>query len=187
MSTEPVFSPSNIMNQPIESLSPDQAQARRDHLAADQKFQDRIAAKDAAAFEEHTKLWRVAHGMSPEPQVPINAMNVMTETIGRELQSVQMRAESLRGDGLNETQIYEYLNGRPMPLGQRQIHERELRVLKSDTGFVQRYLAGDLAARAEMRRHNTALTMRVGTLDEINAWERAHLGKKPGTQRAMAE
>ena len=160
-------------------MTVDQAKLQLAALAEDPRFKERTDARDATAFAEVTRLGRIARSMPPEPVAPINQMDVMTESVGRELESVQMRAESLRNDGFTELQVYEYLNDRPMPLAQRQYHDRELRVLKSDADFVRRYLAGDLSARAEMRRHTSALTMRVGTLDEINAWEAAHKGRKP--------
>jgi hypothetical protein len=157
-----------------EPSAAQQAQARIEARATDPQFAARVAARDPVAFAENTRDWRIAHGMTPEPVAPINTTDVMTETIGRELEDVQRRADSLRADGFNEPQIYQYLNGRPIPFREHQFHERELRVLKSDQAFVQRFLAGDLSARAELRRHNAALTMRVGTLAEIDAWDRAH-------------
>lgn len=162
-----------------QPISREQAGAQLAALRADPKFLERIEARDANAFAENTRLYRLSIGMTAEPQAPINAMDVMTESVGRELQDVQMRAESLRNDGFSPVQIYEYLNDRPMPLAQREIHQRELQALKSDPDFVRRFLGGNLSARAEMRRVTAALTMRVGTLDEINAWEAAHKGRKP--------
>lgn len=165
--------------QPIESLLPSDAQARRDALAADPAFQERVKLRDATAFDEATKLWRISHGMPAEPVMPVNAVDVMTESIGRALQEVQMRADGLRNDGFNETQIYEYLNGRPVPLRERQDAERALANLKRDKTFLQRLTDGDPAARYEYRRVHVNLTMPVGTLEQIEAWEAAHARRKP--------
>jgi hypothetical protein len=66
------------------------------------------------------------------------------------------------------------LNARPIPLGERRYHEQELARLKRDQTWVQKYLGGDPEARRQMRMHTSALTLPVGTLEQINAWKTAH-------------
>jgi hypothetical protein len=168
----------NVMSQPIESLSPTDAQARRDALTADPAFQERIKQRDASAFDEAGKLWRIAHGMPLEPTPPVNAVDVMTESIGRALQEVQTRADGLRNDGFSEVQIYEYLNGRPIPLRERQDAERALASLKRDRAFQQRLNDADPTARYEWRRVHVNLSMPVGTQEQIRQWERAHHARR---------
>jgi hypothetical protein len=77
-------------------------------------------------------------------------------------------------DGMDDESIYQVLNGRPMPLAERRWHEQELARLKRDQAWVQRYFDGDCEARLQMRKHTAALTLPVGTLEQINAWETAH-------------
>jgi hypothetical protein len=70
--------------------------------------------------------------------------------------------------------IIEYVNGRPVPQAQHDYHTREFARLKADRAFVARYLSGEIEARRELDRHIFGRKMRVGTLAEIEAWEKAH-------------
>ena len=80
----------------------------------------------------------------------------------------------LRSDGFHDEAIYQVLNARPIPLTERRWHEQELARLKRGQVWVQKYFEGDRDAREKMRKHTAALTMPVGTLEQINAWETAH-------------
>lgn len=168
---------SDILNQ--AQPTPEAAAAQMEVLKQDPEFMKRATGKDPVAFSEYNKLWRIAHGMPGEPYAPINEIDVMTQSRGRELADTQTHAEGLRQVGFTETQIYEYLNGRPMPLAERQGHEREKVRLEKDKAFIQRYLDGDPDARYRMRLVHAALSMPVGTQEQISEWERAHAGRKP--------
>src|SRR5262249_51016844 len=62
-------------------------------LKADPKFMERVAAKDAAAFEQYNRLWRVAHGMTPERQMPVNTQDVLTQHSERGVAEAEQRME----------------------------------------------------------------------------------------------
>src|SRR5262249_20704085 len=95
----------------------------------------------------------------------------MGERVARE--ALQHHA-SLTADGLTDNQAYEICNLRPIPIEQKRWHEQQLATLKKDSGWVQRYFAGDREAVAEMRRHSAGIASPVGTLVEINQWLAAH-------------
>jgi hypothetical protein len=157
------------------TLTPETAASAMDALKADPKFMERVVAKDATAFGEYNRLWRVSHGLPAEAQPAINTDDVFKETHARAVRETETRADMLRADGLAEESVYQILNGRPIPLAERRIHEQELARLKRDQAWVQRYLAGDREARLQMRSHTAALTLPIARdLAEINAWERAH-------------
>jgi hypothetical protein len=164
---------SAIINPP----APTDAQAAADRMAQlkdDTAFQERVAARDPEAFAEHTKLWRIAHGMTPEPQPAVNNDDVFKEANARVARETEARADLLRQDGLPDESVYQILNGRPIPLAERQWHQQELARLKRDKAWVQRYFEGDREARQQMRTHSAAMTLPVGSLEQINAWQTAH-------------
>ena len=155
-------------------------------LDASPEFQARVKAGDATAFAERTKLWRIAHNMTPEPAAPVNTIDVLSEMSGRALAETQARAESMRRDGLSDLAIYEFLNGRPVPLAEHQAAQRQLARLKADKAFLQRLRDGDPDARREYRRVHLNISMPVvensvdGQLQpSIAAWEKAHANTKP--------
>ena len=144
-------------------------------MRADPEFLKRVEAKDAAVFSECNKAWRVSRGLPAEPVQEINAENIFKETDARIAVETEKRADMLRADGFDEEQIYQALNARPIPLGERRWHEQELARLKRDNAWVQKYLGGDPEARRQMRMHTSALTLPVAcSLAEIHAWEQAH-------------
>lgn len=155
----------------------DDASVRIDQLKADPQFMDRIKAGDPAAFAKHTKLWRIQHGMTPTPQPPQHSGDVMEQMQGRALHLAEQLQEQLLDTGIGPEGVYQYMNSRPIPLAEKEFHEREIRRLKSDPEWVKKYLAGNLEARDTMRRHTVGSVMRTGTIDEIRQWEIAHYGK----------
>jgi hypothetical protein len=157
-----------------QPISRQGAAERVEQLRADVDFQKRIEARDATAFAEHETLWRISHGLPAEKQPPQTMTDVFQQANERILRETETRADLLRQDGLADESIYQILNGRPMPLAERRWHEQELARLKRDQGWVQRYFDGDREARLQMRTHTAALTLPVGSLAEINAWEQAH-------------
>jgi hypothetical protein len=176
---------SEIINPPAPT-TPEAAATRMAEMDADPAFRDRVKNGDTAAYAEREKLWRVAHGMTPEPRPAVNEIDVLTQMGGRTLAETQARAESLRNDGLSELAIYEYLNGRPVPLAEHQAAQREIARFKTDKAFQQRLRDKDPRAIFEYRRAHINVAMPVvsnsvdGQLQpEIAAWERAHATTKP--------
>src|SRR5262249_54002400 len=123
----PVATPSAIMN----PAAPADAQAAKDRmevLQQDPAFMPRVTARDPEAFAEHTKLWRVAHGMAAEPQPPVNTEDVLTQHNERGVREAEVRAAVLRREGLN-TQI---LNQRPQSMEAKRLHDEEYERLQAD-------------------------------------------------------
>jgi len=149
----PAVGASDIINPApaVTQVDIDMANVRMEFLKTDTAFQDRVKKGDPAAFAERTKLWRVAHGLPPEAAPPVNTADVLAQEDTRALAENESRVNLMRGDGLDDQQIYEILNQRPMPYEERQMHERELARLKRDKAWVQRYL--------------TAIAKRVGKCD----------------------
>jgi hypothetical protein len=160
------------MNAP---LTPEAAADQMAVLRDDGAFQERVRKGDASAFAEHERLWRVAHGLPAEKQPAVNLGDVFAEANARALRETETRADMLRADGLSDESVYQILNGRPIPLAERRIHEQRLQQLKRDQSWVQKYLAGDPEARLQMRSHTAALTLPVArSLDDIHRWEISH-------------
>ena len=155
----------------------DDASVRMDRLKADPQFMNRVKAGDAAAFQEHTKLWRIAHGMTPTPQPPRHTGDLMKEMQGHALQLAEQHHENLLEGGIGPEGVYQYMNGRPIPPEEKEIHIREIKRLKSDKEFIRKYLDGNLEARETMRRHHIGSVMRTGTIEDIRARELVHYGK----------
>jgi len=174
--TEATPGATDIINPPPPADA-QSAVARMEQLKSDAAFQERISKGDATAFAEHETLWRLAHGLPAEKQPVVNTADVFAQANARAAAETQTRAEMLRADGLSDHQAYEILNARPISLDERRWHERELNTLKRDQAWVQRYMAGDGEARRQMRTHTAALTLPIGTLEQINVWEEAH--KRP--------
>lgn len=169
---------SDLLN-PQPPATPEAAEARRQEMLRDPAFMERVGNKDAAAFDEYNRIWRQARGMTPEPVAAVNVNDVFAESNARALAQTEQHAEGLRNDGFTELQIYQYLNGRPCPLAERQQAERTLANLKADKAFQQRKADGDPAARHEWRRVHVELSMPVGTLEQIQQWEQAHAARAP--------
>jgi len=176
---------SDVLNPPAP-VTPEAASAKMAELDASPEFKERLKNGDISAYAQREELWRLAHGMPAKPQPAVNEIDVLTQMAGRELAETQSRAESLRRDGLSEIQIYQYLNGRPIPMAERQAAERQLVRLKADKSFQQRLRDKDPSAIYEWRRTHVNLSMPTvsnsvdGTLQpEIVAWQRAHANTEP--------
>src|SRR5262249_40938734 len=89
----PVQSPlAYYQGQPISAAG---AAERIEQLRVDAGFQQRIAARDPEAFAEHTALWRIAHGMTAEPQAPQTMPDVFQQANERVLRETEARADML--------------------------------------------------------------------------------------------
>jgi len=78
-------------------VDPAAATARMEQMRADPEFLKRVEAKDAAAFSECNKAWRVSRGLPAEPVQEINAENIFKETDARIAVETEKRADMLRG------------------------------------------------------------------------------------------
>jgi hypothetical protein len=157
MSTEP--GATQLINTP---LTPEQAGARRAELMADPEFQSRVAARDAVAFDEHTKLWRVEHGLTPEPQPPATADEVRARMTERDLAIDDARVMTYAKfiDGWNDEKRATIARD----LATQEQHDeavREVDRMKRDKVFAARVLAGDSAAVDAWIRFGKIASMKI--------------------------
>jgi hypothetical protein len=112
--------------------------------------------------------------------VPSTVAEVEKQTEDRIEREHLTHASALRSmaEGISEDQINQIMNGRPIPKEEKEIAQRHLAALQRDKDFVRRYLDGDRAAALEYKLTSVAARgMPVGSLAEIEAWERAHARK----------
>src|SRR5689334_17453638 len=76
------IAPSTLINQP---LSPEQAGARRAELMRDPEYGKAAAGGDMVKVDELTKLWRIEHGMTPEPTPPASPDEIRSQMTERAL------------------------------------------------------------------------------------------------------
>jgi len=94
-------------------------------------------------------------------------------------EQAMQRLES-NGDMLQATtaleplQIKQIVNGRPISREERDYHEQQFRLLIQDRALAAKYLRVDAETRSRFDKHAIGRKMRVGTLEDIAAWEKAH-------------
>src|SRR5215472_10520982 len=151
-------------------LTPEAAADRMAQLKEDPAFQERVAKRDPAAFEEHLKLWRVAHGLPETPQPPQSLVDVSAEADARVVAQAQRHAAALAAQGFSDSQQIQIIGRRPVPQAEHDIHVREYERLRKDAAFMQRWVAGDTEAVFTMRKHAIGKSLPIGSLDDIRAW-----------------
>lgn len=155
------------------TASPDPAAAasQMESLKATPEFMERVRKGEPEAFDQYNRLWRLSRGMSETPQPPETVVDVESEIGGRLVAQVQQHADVLRGQGFDENQILEIIGQRPITMQERDYHKNQIALLRRDQDFMRRWSAGDLKAIQEIQRHSVALSLPIGTLAEIEAWE----------------
>jgi hypothetical protein len=76
--------------------------------------------------------------------------------------------------GYSALQVHQILGGRPIPAAEREFHDQRFEVLKKDVEFMQRWSRGDREAVLEMKLHASGRKLPVGTLEQIQDWDRRH-------------
>ena len=151
-------------------LTAEVAADRMAQLKDDPAFQERVAKRDPAAFEEHLKLWRVSRGLPTEPVPPQSKVEVEAEADARVVAQVQQHAAVLAAQGFTDNQQIQIIGRRPVPQAEHDIHVREYERLRKDAAFMQRWTAGDTEAVFTMRKHAIGKSLPIGSLDDIRAW-----------------
>lgn len=162
-----------------QPYSRESAAAERASLIADKSFTDAALQGSPEHQQRLSALWQITHfGSAPTPP-PENFDQVRAEMDSRAGRERAQFAEGMRQSGAyTDEQIHQVVNGRPIPAEEKRWHEQQLKLLKSDRELVRRYLNGEHTAVQKMRLHISGAAMRVGTLDEIKAWEAAHPFRK---------
>ena len=162
-----------------QPTSPESAAATRAALMADPEF-TKAALVDGAKQKQLADLWMIERGMVPAVPLPstpsaadVRAVESQAEARVAREQAVQ--AENLRSAGLTAKAIYEVLGGRPMPADEKAFWERELDAIMRSKELKQKILDGDPEVTRKFRTASIgARALRVGTLEEIQAWDAAH-------------
>jgi hypothetical protein len=142
-------------------------------LTQNPEFMDRVRARDAEAFSEYNKLWRLSRGMSAEPEPPHSSVDIGTEADARVVAAVQQHAGFYRDRGYTELQQTEIVGQRPITMEERRWHETQYNMKRTSAAFMARWSAGDLEAVREMNNHAIAMRLPIGTLEDIKRWEGA--------------
>src|ERR1700756_3495397 len=167
--------PSDLMNAPPAALTPEQAGARRAELMANPEFNARIAARDSEAFAEHAKLWRIEHGMTPEPGLPHTAADVYQAQSERVMAIANAHAAALeRNFDLTDRQLFEVVYQRPVQVHEKEEAEIERQKLQRDVAFMQKWRDGNRQAITRLYLLNAIKAAPVATLDQVLEWDKQH-------------
>lgn len=164
MSTEP--GASHVMNTP---LTPEIAAARRQELMRDPEYGKAAASGDMVKVAELTKLWRLEHGMTPEPAPPVNPDEVRAQMTERDLAIDDARLgvweKHIR---MNDQMRFEHRRGLATA---EQVEEakRDIERMKKDSAFRVRVLAGDQDAVDKWMRAGRVATMQVAPGGDADA------------------
>lgn len=173
--TDTTVTATNVMNAPAGSLTPEQAVARMEARRTDPDFMARVAAKDAVAFEEYNRDWRVARGMSAEPGVPQTVADVYQAQGERGVAVAEAHADVIeRNYDVTDRQLFEITMGRPVQQHEKVKAEIEMQKFQRDEAFMQKWRSGDRVARTTMYLLNCMKVAPAATLEQVLQWDVAH-------------
>jgi hypothetical protein len=142
----PAPAPTSAPTPPIywqgQPWTPDLASARRTELLADSKYCESARNGDSAKQTELSQLYLIERGIAPSP-LPESVDDVEIRVLDRAGRDHLVHVETLRQSGFSEQQAREAAGQRPVPLAERQYHERELALLLKDRGAREKILNGD--------------------------------------------
>jgi hypothetical protein len=145
-------------------LSPEAAAARRRELMQGD-YGKAAAAGDMTKIAELTKLWRVEHGMTPEPVPPATPEDVRASMLDRDLQLDDMRLCTWeRLADMDDQQKFEHRRG--LATAQQVADARDaIERMKKDAGFRVRVLNGDQDAVRKWLLAGRVATMQIADAD----------------------
>lgn len=159
--------PSDLMNAPLASLTPEQAGARRASLMATPEFTKAAIEGDVGKQEMLRDLWMLERGHQPASlRPPSNAADVHEGMSDKEIELDRQRVETWGKfiDNFDDVKRATIQRG----LCTQQEHDeavRELARMKKDRAFGARVLAGDNAAGDAWARVNLVASMQVAPDD----------------------
>jgi hypothetical protein len=127
-----------------------------DRLSRDPDFQSRLAAGHQEANHQFAALCAaIANGNATDDAIaggPEPSGDHIETTEGGQLSQSALRREvgALRGMGFGDDVIKQMVDGTPVSATEKMMATQLLALRKSNSEFVQKYLAGDAAARIEM-------------------------------------
>lgn len=134
------IAPSDLTNIP---LTPETAGARRQELMRDPEYGKSAAQGDMVKVAELTKLWRIEHGMTPDPVPPVSPDEVRSSMLERDLQLDDARLAAWeKFVPMSDEQRFEHRRGLATA---QQISDAkaEIERMKRDGAFRVRVLSGD--------------------------------------------
>ena len=174
MSNEPA--PEPILYYQGQPTTREQAAATRVALMADPDFAKAALDGDTAKQVQLRDLYMLERGVMPTAAAPMaSADDVEIQVLDRAAREQAVHVESVRRMGdFTEQQIHEITNLRPVPLAEKQYHERELAKLQRDKEAVKKYLDGDREMRTRFSLHSIgAKGLPVArSLAEIEEWQK---------------
>jgi hypothetical protein len=162
---------SEVIAAPAPITDPNAARIRMGELTNDPEFMKRVTAKDAEAFAEYNRLWRVSRGMPPEPLPPFSQEEVVKEADQREVRQLQEHDGVLERQGYTPEQRLEIIGQRPIVAEEKALHARLYNEKRNNREFMNRWIGGDPQAIKEMHDHAIAMRMPDGSLEDVRRWE----------------
>ena len=141
---------------------------------ADSKYCEAARNGDVAKQTELAQLYLIERGIAPSPP-PESVDDVEIRALDRASRDHLVHVESLkRTADYTEQQIHEIANLRPVPLAEKQYHERELAKLQRDKEAVKKYLDGDREMRTRFSLHAIGAKglPTAKNLAEIEEWQK---------------
>jgi hypothetical protein len=152
------IAPSNVMNVP---LTPETAGARRQELMRDPEYGKAAASGDMVKIDELTKLWRIEHGLTPEPTPPANPDDIRKQMTDRDLAIDDARLATWEKlIRMDDQQRLEHRRGLATA---QQIEgaKAEIERMKSDAGFRLKVLNNDQDAKRRWLLAGRVASMQV--------------------------
>jgi hypothetical protein len=141
------------------------AGARRQELMADPEYGKAAAAGDMTKIAELTKLWRIEHGMTPEPQPPANPEDVRASMLDRDAMFDDARLAAWeRHIRMDDQMRLEHRRGLVTAQQYEQAQLAKERMLR-DGAFRTRVLNGDREAVDEWMRIGRLCSMQIAAPD----------------------
>jgi hypothetical protein len=143
-----------------------EAGARRQELMQDPDYGKAAAAGDMTKIAELTKLWRIEHGMTPEPVAPATSEQVRAQMqdADRILEDARVETWGQSISGFTDVMRAQVARN----LATQEQHDQavlEVRRMLSDREFGRRVLDGDMDAKDRWARFNLIAAMQVAPAD----------------------
>jgi hypothetical protein len=164
MSTEPA-APEPLVYLDGQPTTATAAGARRQELMADPDYGKAAAAGDMAKISELTRLWRIEHHMTPEPQPPATPEEVRASMLDRDAEIDDARIDGYaKYIPFNDEKRATIRRG----LATQAQHDeaaRELDRMIADPVLRQRIMDGDKDAKERWHAFNLIKALRIAPPD----------------------
>jgi hypothetical protein len=180
MSEQQLDQPAPLLYFEGQPITREGAAEMRSVLASDREYAAAALNGDVEKQTRLAHLWMLERGMQPTPPLPAtpsaaDVRAVESQAEARVARENAARTESMLSAGFTPKAAFEVANGRPMLAEEQKFWQREVDAVMRSKELKQRYLDGDPEVVRKFRAASIgARGVRVGTLEEIQAWEAAH-------------